>query len=112
MGDPLAEGTDQGALVSAAHRDKVARYVALAREEGGTVLCGGGPPAGLPERCRNGFFLEPTVITGLDARCRVNQEEIFGPVVTILPFELRRRGRGGGQRHPVRARRLHLDRKT
>jgi aminomuconate-semialdehyde/2-hydroxymuconate-6-semialdehyde dehydrogenase len=65
----------------------VNRYVALAREEGGTILCGGSPPASLNDRCRNGFFLEPTVITGLGPECRVNREEIFGPVVTILPFD-------------------------
>lgn len=86
-GDPLEPGTRQGALISASHRDKVARYIALAREEGGTILCGGGPPASLPERCREGFFIEPTVIADLGPHCRVNQEEIFGPVVTILPFD-------------------------
>lgn len=86
IGDPLDPATQQGAVISAAHRDKIMRYVALAREEGGTVLCGGGPPESLPERCRNGFFIRPTVLTGLGPECRVNQEEIFGPVVTITPF--------------------------
>ena len=52
------------------------------------MLCGGGPPDPklLGERCKNGVFLEPTVIVDLDVNCRVNQEEIFGPVVTITPF--------------------------
>jgi aminomuconate-semialdehyde/2-hydroxymuconate-6-semialdehyde dehydrogenase len=86
VGDPLEESTDQGALVSAAQRDKVASYIALARQEGGKILCGGAPPSRLPERCRGGFFLEPTVITGLKVDSRVNQEEIFGPVVTVTPF--------------------------
>jgi aminomuconate-semialdehyde/2-hydroxymuconate-6-semialdehyde dehydrogenase len=86
VGDPLEPGTDQGALISRGHLNKVQGYVALARAEGGEVLCGGGPPARLPERCRNGVFLEPTVLVGLDANCRVNQEEIFGPVVTVTPF--------------------------
>jgi aminomuconate-semialdehyde/2-hydroxymuconate-6-semialdehyde dehydrogenase len=86
VGDPLEPGTDQGALVSRAHLDKVRSYIDLAREEGGQIRCGGAPPADLPERCRDGFFLEPTVVTGLDPRCRVNLEEIFGPVVTITPF--------------------------
>jgi aminomuconate-semialdehyde/2-hydroxymuconate-6-semialdehyde dehydrogenase len=86
VGDPLEESTDQGALVSAAQRDKVASYIALARQEGGKILCGGSPPSRLPERCRDGFFLEPTVITGLRVDSRVNQEEIFGPVVTVTPF--------------------------
>lgn len=86
LGDPLEEHTEQGAVISAQHRDKIERYLALALEEGGTVRCGGGRPARLPERCREGYFIEPTVITGLPMGCRVNQEEIFGPVVTVTPF--------------------------
>ena len=86
VGDPLEAGTDIGAVVSAAHRAKIESYIALARAEGGTVHCGGGRPAQLPPRCRDGYFLEPTVISGLPMSCRVNQEEIFGPVVTITPF--------------------------
>ena len=86
-GDPLEESTEQGALISAAHRDKVLGYIDLARKEGGRVLCGGGPPAKpVSERCAGGFFVEPTVIAGLPADSRVNREEIFGPVVTIAPF--------------------------
>lgn len=87
VGDPLEPGTDQGALVSKAQFDKVNRYVDLAREEGGEILCGGSPPGPISERCKDGFFFQPTVITGLSAECRVNQEEIFGPVTTIMPFE-------------------------
>jgi len=87
IGDPLEEDTQQGALVSRAQRDKVLSYIALAKEEGGRILCGGASPTTLPERCRDGFFVQPTVIAGLGADCRVNQEEIFGPVVTILPFD-------------------------
>jgi aminomuconate-semialdehyde/2-hydroxymuconate-6-semialdehyde dehydrogenase len=87
VGDPLEEATRQGSLVSIGHREKVLSYVALAREEGGTIRCGGAPPEDLPDRCRGGFFVEPTVITDLGAGCRVNQEEIFGPVVTIMPFD-------------------------
>ena len=62
---------------------------ALARQEGGTICCGGvsPPPDSVGERCRDGVFLEPTVVTGLDAYCRTNTEEIFGPVVTITPFD-------------------------
>jgi aminomuconate-semialdehyde/2-hydroxymuconate-6-semialdehyde dehydrogenase len=87
VGDPLEEETDQGALISRAHYDKVMGYIDLAREEGGRVLCGGGPPAApVSARCRGGSFIEPTVITGLAAESRVNREEIFGPVVTIIPF--------------------------
>jgi len=86
VGDPFDPTTDQGAVISAAHRDKIQGYLALAREEGGTILCGGGPPSTLPPRCADGWFVEPTVVTGLPMECRTNQEEIFGPVVTVMPF--------------------------
>src|SRR5262249_39561363 len=86
IGDPMDPATEQGALVSKAHLDKVTSYVRLAREEGGRILCGGSPPATINDRCRDGYFLSPTVVVDLPAGCRVNQEEIFGPVVTILPF--------------------------
>ncbi len=87
VGDPLEPDTDQGAVISALHRDKILGYLALAREEGGTIRTGGGPPTALPARCRSGFFVAPTVITGLPMGCRTNQEEIFGPVVTVTPFD-------------------------
>lgn len=89
VGDPLDDQTQHGALVSDAHRAKVASYVQLARELGGQVLCGGEAPAkeSLPERVRDGYFYQPTVIAGLDPACRVEQEEIFGPVVTVQAFE-------------------------
>jgi aminomuconate-semialdehyde/2-hydroxymuconate-6-semialdehyde dehydrogenase len=86
VGDPLDPETQQGALVSKAHLDKVSSYVELAIEEGATIATGGRRPDGLPERCRDGFYLEPTVVTGLGPECRVNQEEIFGPMVSIIPF--------------------------
>jgi aminomuconate-semialdehyde/2-hydroxymuconate-6-semialdehyde dehydrogenase len=86
VGDPLEGGTDIGAVVTAAHRGKIESYLELARADGATIHCGGGRPKELPERCRNGFFLEPTVLSGLPMDCRVNQEEIFGPVVTVTPF--------------------------
>jgi aminomuconate-semialdehyde/2-hydroxymuconate-6-semialdehyde dehydrogenase len=86
VGDPRDAETDVGAVISAAHRDKIESYVALALADGGTIHCGGERPSGLPARCRDGFFVAPTVITGLPMNCRVNQEEIFGPVVTVTPF--------------------------
>lgn len=86
VGDPKDPQTNMGALVSAAHRDKVQRYIALAQEEGGTIHSGGKAPD-LPEPFQYGFFLEPTVVSGLAPNCRVQQEEIFGPVVTITPFD-------------------------
>jgi aminomuconate-semialdehyde/2-hydroxymuconate-6-semialdehyde dehydrogenase len=86
VGDPLEAGTDQGALVSQQHFDKVMSYIELARKEGGKILTGGGR-AKLEGRCRNGWFVEPTLVEGLGHECRTNQEEIFGPVATIAPFE-------------------------
>ena len=73
--------------MSADHRDKVAACADRARAEGGTVRCGGRMPASLPDRCAAGYFYEPTVITGLPIDAVTNMEEIFGPVVTITPFE-------------------------
>ncbi len=87
VGDPLAKDSDQGAVVSKAHLEKIRGYVALAKEEGGEILCGGQSPQLINDRCKDGFYFEPTVIAGLDASCRVNQEEIFGPVVSIIPFK-------------------------
>jgi aminomuconate-semialdehyde/2-hydroxymuconate-6-semialdehyde dehydrogenase len=87
QGDPLEPTTDQGAIVSRMQLDKVKFYVDLAREEGGEIALGGIVPEAPNERCRNGYFFPPTVITGLPVACRVNREEIFGPVVTITPFE-------------------------
>ncbi len=85
-GDPLTEGTRLGALVNEAHMQKVLSYISLARDEGGRVLCGGSRVF-LDGRCANGFFVAPTLIEGLGAECRVNQEEIFGPVATLIPFD-------------------------
>ncbi|MBX3373004.1 MAG: aldehyde dehydrogenase [Phycisphaeraceae bacterium] len=86
-GDPLEEDTMQGALVSAAHRERVEAAIARAVGEGGRVHCGGGRPRGLPDRCRDGYFVLPTVITDLPEGCATDAEEIFGPVVTIRPFD-------------------------
>ena len=85
-GDPFEEKTRVGALVSEAHMNKVLSYIALAKEEGGKILCGG-KQITIAGRCANGYFVESTVIVGLDQYCRTNQEEIFGPVVTIMPFD-------------------------
>ncbi len=87
VGDPLDEETDLGPLVSAGHRDKVEAAIARAVEEGGTIACGGTRPSVLPDRVRDGFFVEPTVIMGLDQSSDTNQEEIFGPVVTVQGFD-------------------------
>ena len=117
VGDPLDADTDVGAIVSRSHFDKIMSYIELAQTEGGTILTGGhqvdltaetqrrgemselGAPSvvgtgasSIPQSAvRNsqlkGWFIEPTVIEGLPHDCRTNQEEIFGPVVTIMPFD-------------------------
>lgn len=86
VGDPLKEGTTTGAVVSEQHMEKVLSYVELAKQEGGKILTGGVQKK-LEGDCKNGFYVEPTIIEGLNYECRTNQEEIFGPVVTITPFE-------------------------
>ncbi len=88
-GDPTDVGSFMGALISKEHLAKVRGYIEVARKEGGTIALGGDVPApdALPARCRGGFFLNPTILTGLGPNSRCNQEEIFGPVVTVLPFQ-------------------------
>ncbi len=86
VGDPLQEASKQGAVVSKVHFDKVMNCIAVAKEEGGTILLGG--EAVTPEgRCANGYFIQPTIIEGLGAHCKTNMDEIFGPVVTLQTFE-------------------------
>jgi aminomuconate-semialdehyde/2-hydroxymuconate-6-semialdehyde dehydrogenase len=86
VGDPNETETRIGAVVSKEHLEKVLSYIKLAEEEGGKILIGGKQikPEG---RCKEGFFIAPTIIEGLSYNCRTNQEEIFGPVVTIMPFK-------------------------
>ena len=86
VGDPADPDSRLGAVVSKAHFEKVLSYIDLAREEGGTVLCGG-HAVEMPGPNKNGWFIAPTIIEGLATSCRSNQEEIFGPVVTIQPFD-------------------------
>ena len=82
QGDPLRADTEQGALVSKPHFEKVMACVEQAVKDGGKILCGGKSPANAGE----GYFLEPTLIEGLTHLCAANQEEIFGPVATLIPF--------------------------
>lgn len=84
VGHPSEADTKVGALVSKSHLEKVINYIDIAKEENGTVLCGGNRVS--VEGYENGYYLEPTVIEVPTDECRVNQEEIFGPVVTIMPF--------------------------
>lgn len=85
VGRPDDPATQVGAVVSKDHQAKILHYIQLAQEEGGTVECGG--QALYPEGAEGGFYVAPTVITGLSMSCRTNQEEIFGPVVTIQAFD-------------------------
>lgn len=101
VGDPNDDATDIGAIVSKQHFEKILSYIELAKEEGGTILTGGKasvngrasadadtlPDGRVSARCANGYFIEPTVIENLPHDCRTNLEEIFGPVVTIMPFD-------------------------
>jgi len=87
VGDPLEETTDQGAIVNKAQLEKVKFYVDLAQKEGGKIAMGGKAPDAPNERCRDGYFFPPTVIVDLPVACRTNREEIFGPVITITPFD-------------------------
>jgi len=86
VGDPSDSSTDLGALVSETHLNKVLSYIKLAQEEGGKILTGGNQIK-LDGPLSAGYYIEPTVIIGLNEKCRTNQEEIFGPVVTIMPFD-------------------------
>lgn len=86
VGDPLEAHSKQGAIVSKLHFDKIMQCIETAKVEGGKILCGGNAVK-LEGRCAEGYYIEPTIIEDLDQQCKTNQEEIFGPVVTIQPFD-------------------------
>jgi aminomuconate-semialdehyde/2-hydroxymuconate-6-semialdehyde dehydrogenase len=85
VGNPNNDDTRIGAIVSKPHFEKVLSYIEIAKEEGGQILTGG--RALNPDGCESGWFIEPTVIEGLGPQCRINTEEIFGPVISLLPFK-------------------------
>lgn len=85
VGHPSKRNIDIGALVSKEHLEKIESYVEIAENEGGRILCGG-LEVTIPGY-ENGYYFQPTVIEVTDNSCRVNQEEIFGPIVTIMPFK-------------------------
>lgn len=85
IGDPNTD-VNIGAIVSKNHYEKILSYIEIAKQEGGTILTGG-HAVKLEGECANGYFIAPTVIEGLAYDCRTNMEEIFGPVVTIMPFD-------------------------
>ncbi|USK51323.1 aldehyde dehydrogenase [Bacillus sp. CMF12] len=84
VGHPLDDDTNVGALVSKEHYDRVMGYVEIAKNDGGTIVTGGKRPEGLEK----GYYLEPTIITDLSRNSRCIREEIFGPVVTVTPFDM------------------------
>ena len=86
VGNPQESSSDLGAVVSQPHMEKVLSYIDIAKEEGGSILCGG-ERVFLDGVNENGYFISPTVIEGLAFNARCNQEEIFGPVVTLMPFD-------------------------
>ncbi|MEM9885052.1 MAG: aldehyde dehydrogenase [Bacteroidota bacterium] len=85
VGHPSNPSSDLGAIVSKAHYEKIHAYMDLAKAEGGNILAGG--KAVFPKSYEKGWYIAPTIIEGLAYNCRTNQEEIFGPVVSITPFE-------------------------
>jgi len=87
VGDPREQDTKLGSMITRAHWEKVTGYIELARDEGATIAAGGGAPDAVPSRVANGNFVRPTVITDVDNRMRVAQEEIFGPVACLIPFD-------------------------
>jgi len=85
VGSPLEEKNDLGPLISASHREKVLSYYQLAGEEGATLVAGGGVPR-FDNALDQGFYIQPTIYTGLPETARTVKEEIFGPVCHVAPF--------------------------
>ena len=86
VGDPQADGMDLGAVVSEEHMNKVLSKITQAKKIGGNILTGGNRKL-IEGDLLNGYYIEPTVIENLPFDCEVNQEEIFGPVLTLIPFK-------------------------
>ncbi len=87
LGNPLDYGTDLGPLVSHSQVETVERYVALGRDEVGEPITGGGKPAGLPDGLDRDAFFEPTIFADVPNSAKIAQEEIFGPVLSVIPFD-------------------------
>ncbi|MEX1029228.1 MAG: aldehyde dehydrogenase [Paenibacillaceae bacterium] len=83
IGDPFDDTTKVGAMIGKEHYDRVMSFFEIAKEEGGNILIGGKRPEGFDK----GYYIEPTIITGLDRNSRCIKDEIFGPVVTVVPFD-------------------------
>jgi 5-carboxymethyl-2-hydroxymuconic-semialdehyde dehydrogenase len=87
VGDPLDEKTIIGPMISQGHLAKVRHYIELGTQEGATLLCGGLGAPELPERVKHGNYVLPTVFADVDNRMKIAQDEIFGPVACLIPFE-------------------------
>ena len=83
VGNPFHKDTKVGAVISKEHYMRVLKYIQIAKDEGGTILTGGTRPEGID----TGYFINPTIIVGLEKESRCIREEIFGPVVTVVPFD-------------------------
>jgi NAD-dependent aldehyde dehydrogenases len=83
----LERGHKMGAVVSKAHREKIMAAIDRAVADGGRILTGGSTAPAPNERCTNGYFVQPTVIEGVPVTCDLNQQEVFGPVISLLPFD-------------------------
>jgi betaine-aldehyde dehydrogenase len=82
VGDPIDPATMCGPMAAACQRDRVEGYIRIGRDEGARIACGGGRPAGL----KKGWYVEPTVFVDVDNNMRIAQEEIFGPVLAVIPY--------------------------
>jgi aminomuconate-semialdehyde/2-hydroxymuconate-6-semialdehyde dehydrogenase len=87
IGDPLKSTTHVGAVISKKYIDKSLLFIESAKEDGGDILCGGSEAGITSGRIAKGFFFEPTVIDGLDSNCNTQNEDIYGPIITLTPFE-------------------------
>ena len=87
MGDPLDEKTIVGPMISQGHLAKVRSYIELGSQEGATMLCGGLDAPLLPDRVKKGNYVLPTVFADVDNRMQIAQDEIFGPVACLIPFD-------------------------
>ncbi|KVT67795.1 2-hydroxymuconic semialdehyde dehydrogenase [Burkholderia ubonensis] len=88
VGDPADPATQLGAMITRAHWEKVTGYIRIGEQEGARLVAGGAEkPANLPAHLRNGNFVRPTVFADVDNRMRIAQEEIFGPVACLIPFD-------------------------
>ncbi|GMA85571.1 hypothetical protein GCM10025868_08210 [Angustibacter aerolatus] len=106
LGDPLDDDTDQGPLISRVHQGRVAAHVERARAEGAKVVCGGAAPGGA---LAAGAYYEPTLVAGIDRTASIWRDEVFGPVLCVVPFDDDDTAIEPGERHRVRPRRLGLD---